>query len=187
MTIYIALLRGINVGGHNKIKMADLRGALEGLGLNKVQTYIQSGNIVFESEIAEEKTLSSLIQQGIATHFGLTISVILRTAEEFKQIIRDCPYDKDSLTEGESIHCCLLNEAPSQKEIDLLVQTDNGKDEYQIIGREIYVYFHQSMLDSKLSNQFQKFRIPVTMRNWNTMNKLLAMVSEVKSCPLDGA
>lgn len=186
MTIYIALLRGINVGGHNKIKMADLRGALEGLGLSRVQTYIQSGNIVFETEMAEEP-LSNLIQQGIETHFGLTISVILRTAEEFKQIIRDCPYDKDLLAEGQSIHCCLLNAAPSQKEIDLLAQTESGKDEYQIIGREIYLYFHQSMLDSKLSNQFQKFRIPVTMRNWNTMNKIAAMVTEVETSPLDGA
>ncbi|MGC1239930.1 MAG: DUF1697 domain-containing protein, partial [Chryseosolibacter sp.] len=90
MTIYIALLRGINVGGKNKIKMEDLREALGAMGLSRVQTYIQSGNILFESD-EDEATLCHRIEQEVEKVFGLSIKVIIRASEELKKIAATCP------------------------------------------------------------------------------------------------
>src|SRR4051794_17331421 len=99
MTIYIALLRGINVGKNNRIKMADLKILLETLGLEKVKTYIQSGNVLFEAS-DDAARLSQLLEEEISKTFGFPVPVILRTAEEYGQIIRDCPYSMESLKEG---------------------------------------------------------------------------------------
>src|SRR3954453_19881462 len=98
MTIYIALLRGINVGKHHRIKMADLKSLLETMGLTKVKTYIQSGNVLFEAK-DEAEQLSQRLEDEISKTFGFPVPVILRTAEEYEQIIRDCPYSIDSLKE----------------------------------------------------------------------------------------
>ena len=122
MTIYIALLRGINVGGHKIIKMADLKQAFESIGLKQVKTYIQSGNIVFKSE--EDITfLKERIQSEIKNVFGFDVPVMLRTHEEFINITKRCPYEVNSLREGESIHVAFLaNELSEIEEDQLLMQ-----------------------------------------------------------------
>lgn len=102
MTVYIALLRGINVGKNNRIKMVDLKNLLETLGLEKVKTYIQSGNVVFEAS-DDAVRLSERLEEEISKTFGFPVPVILRTAEQYEQIIHDCPYSMESLKEGESI------------------------------------------------------------------------------------
>ncbi|OGX61611.1 MAG: cytoplasmic protein [Paenibacillus sp. RIFOXYA1_FULL_44_5] len=180
MTIYIALLRGINVSGHNKIKMAELRGMLETLGLSRVQTYIQSGNILFESGEGRE-TLRIRIEDEIRTAFGLSITVVLRTAEELERIIADCPYGNIALREGESVHVSVLTEAPPQKVIDLLADSERDNDEYRINGSEIYFLFRQSILDSKLGKKLQKLGNTVTTRNWTTINKLAALAKAMQA------
>lgn len=171
MTVYIALLRGINVSGHNKIKMADLKQTLEKTGFGRVQTYIQSGNVLFESEEGPEP-LRRRIEDAIQSAFGLSITVVIRSAEELERIVRDCPYADLSLAEGESIHVTSLTEAPPQKTFDLMAACERGNDEYTIHGREIYFLFRQSILDSKLAKQMQKLGDTSTTRNWNTINKL---------------
>jgi uncharacterized protein (DUF1697 family) len=108
VTIYIALLRGINVGGHKLIKMADLRQQLEMRGLEKVQTYIQSGNVLFESEEGAEQ-LSQQIEEQIRNAFHFSVPVILRTSTELYRIIENCPFSVDKLLEGESIHLSVMN------------------------------------------------------------------------------
>ncbi|SCW51085.1 Uncharacterized conserved protein, DUF1697 family [Paenibacillus tianmuensis] len=180
MTIYIALLRGINVGGHNKIKMAELKRTLETMGLYRVQTYIQSGNVLFESEEIPE-TLRLRIEGEIRAVFGISITVVMRTAEELERIIADCPYADIPLAEGESIHVSLLTEAPPQKVIDLLSASERDNDEYHIHGREIYFLFRQSILDSKLAKHLNKLGDMVTTRNWNTMNKLAALSKAMRA------
>jgi uncharacterized protein (DUF1697 family) len=91
MNLYIALLRGINVGGKNRIKMADLKHMFESLGLSRVETYIQSGNVLFESN-KEEDILQREIEHEFATIFGFSVVVVLRTVTELGKIIRDCPF-----------------------------------------------------------------------------------------------
>lgn len=102
MKTYIALLRGINVGGNKMIKMAELKRILEEMGLGRVQTYIQSGNVLFESE-EEEGPLQTNIEEEIKKVFGFPVAVLLRTYAELKSLIAHCPFSLDSLAEGESI------------------------------------------------------------------------------------
>ncbi|MFP5115452.1 DUF1697 domain-containing protein [Bacillaceae bacterium C204] len=178
MTIYIALLRGINVGKNNRIKMADLKTLLETMGLEKVKTYIQSGNVLFEAK-DEALRLSHRLKAEISKTFGFPVPVILRTAEEYKQIIRDCPYSMDSLKVGESIQLAFLAEEPSQEKIDYLRSFDSEPDECFIKGKEVYLLLRQSILDSKLAKQLPKLDVPATVRNWKTVMKLSTMVETI--------
>lgn len=180
MVIYIALLRGINVSGHNKIKMAELRSTLEALGLSQVQTYIQTGNVLFKSEESQEQ-LRLRIEDAIKANFGISITVVLRTAEELERIIANCPYADVNLAKGESIHVSVLTEAPPQKVVDLLASSERNNDKYHIHGREIYFLFRQSILDSKLAKNMQKLGNAATTRNWNTMNKVAALAKAMQA------
>jgi uncharacterized protein (DUF1697 family) len=175
MTIYIALLRGINVGKHNRIKMADLKSLLETMGLEKVKTYIQSGNVLFESK-DEAPELSKRLEDEISKTFGFPVPVILRTAEEYEQMIRDCPYRVESLKEGESIQLAFLADEPSLEKVDLLRNYKGDPDECVIRGKEVYLFLRQSILDSKLATQLPKLGVPVTVRNWKTVIKLSTMI-----------
>ena len=178
--IYIALLRGINVGGHNMIKMAELKQVLEKMGLQKVKTYIQSGNVLFESE-KEADTLSQQLEEEIKKEFGFSVPVVLRTAEELDQVINDCPFSIDSLLEGESVQVAFLTETPSLDGINQLSAVNSGMDEYQINGRNVYLFFRQSIRNSKLATQLPKLGVPATVRNWKTVIKLAAMVRDLES------
>ncbi|MEH7501626.1 DUF1697 domain-containing protein [Neobacillus drentensis] len=178
MTIYIALLRGINVGKNNRIKMADLKSLLETMGLEKVKTYIQSGNVLFESK-DDATQLSQRLENEISKTFGFPVPVILRTAEEYEQIIRDCPFSFDSLMEGESIQLAFLANEPSQEKIEYLRSYESGPDECFIKGKEVYLFLRQSILDSKLAAQLPKLGVQATVRNWKTVIKLETMVKEM--------
>ncbi|TMV42658.1 DUF1697 domain-containing protein [Paenibacillus mesophilus] len=180
MTTYIALLRGINVGGKNKIKMAELKSALEAIGLGRVQTYIQSGNVVFESG-EEADLLRGRIEREIKQTFGIPAAVILRTAAELERIVTDCPFAADALSEGESLQVCLLTEAPSQEKVDRLSEGKSEIDEYRVQGREIYLLFRQSVLDSKLAANIPKLGDSATTRNWSTINKLHFMARSMQA------
>ncbi|PEM53291.1 DUF1697 domain-containing protein [Bacillus wiedmannii] len=175
MTIYITLLRGINVGGHKVIKMADLKQMFESIELKQVKTYIQSGNIVFESE-KDFDFLNKRIQSEIKNVFGFDVPVMLRTHEEFINMIKRCPYEADSLLEGESIHVAFLANELSEKEKDQLLMQKNKTEDCYIHEKVVYLFFKNSIRNSKLMNQFQKLHTPATVRNWRTVNKLKAIV-----------
>lgn len=184
MTIQIALLRGINVGGHNKIKMADLREAMGELGLARVQTYIQSGNILFESDEAEE-TLRQRIEGQIEKVFGLSIRVIIRTAAELNRIAVSCPFTEEQIaeaeasSEGECLYVSMLLEEPQAERIEKLKAFDAKADRYELKGRDIYLLFHPSVRNSKLLPQLDKLGVPATVRNWKTISKLVALSNEM--------
>ncbi|MDR4945283.1 DUF1697 domain-containing protein [Neobacillus cucumis] len=171
MTIFIALLRGINVGGHHKIKMADLKSLLESMGLHKVKTYIQSGNVLFEAE-EEEAQLTKRMEEKLNHTFGFPVPVVLRTAEELRQITLDCPYSSDTLKEGESVQVAFLGGEPSQEGVDHMYTYNNELEECKIEGREVYFYFRKSIRDSKLAAQLPKLGVTATVRNWKTVIKL---------------
>jgi uncharacterized protein (DUF1697 family) len=180
MTIYILLLRGINVGGNNMIKMTELREMLEKMGLERVQTYINSGNVVFESESGME-VLRPGIEQEITKRLDLSVTVILRTSADWVRIIKNNPYANVELAEGWSIHLSLLSQEPSQEGIEKLCSYDIGIDEFHIDGKEVYILFRQSMLDSNLAKHISKLGVSMTMRNWNTIKKLDAMIMKMES------
>jgi uncharacterized protein (DUF1697 family) len=171
MSIYIALLRGINVGGHNKIKMAELKSLLEEMGLAKVNTYIQSGNVLFESG-DDSALLRRSLEERIEERFGFKVPVVLRTSEEWESVISDCPYSPDGLQEGESINVAFLGDEPSQEGTERLSSYQNEMDHFQIIGKNVYLFFRHSIRDSKLAANLPKLGVPATVRNWNTVLKL---------------
>ncbi|KAB2441247.1 DUF1697 domain-containing protein [Bacillus luti] len=179
MTIYIALLRGINVGGHKGIKMADLKKVFESIGLKQVKTYIQSGNIVFESE-EDIDFLKGRIQSEIKNVFDFDVPVMLRTYDEFINIIKKCPYEAHSLLEGESIHVAFLANELSEKEQDQLLMQKNETEDCHIHEKVVYLFFKNSIRNSKLMNQLQKLHTPATVRNWRTVNKLKAIVESMQ-------
>lgn len=182
MTVYIALLRGINVGGKNKIKMAELKQMFESLGFKQVQTYIQSGNVLFESN-ETESALREKIEKEIKKEFGLTIPVVLRTADELNRIANNCPFTEEEIQlakstgEAESLYVAMLSEVPSQTGIEKLQKYSNEEEKYQIAGRDIYLLFHHSIRNSKLASSLDKIGVYVTVRNWNTINKLVELAN----------
>lgn len=179
--VYIALLRGINVGGKNKIKMVELKMMFEGLGLSRVQTYIQSGNVLFESEEMEEVILRMKIEEGIEATFGFPVSVILRTSEEWRNIIDNNPFSEEEMLKAEArsdkecMYVAMLQDEPTQGGVERLAAYQNEHDRYCIEGKEVYQLFDQSIRDSKLASNLHRLGVPVTVRNWKTMNKLLSL------------
>lgn len=166
----MAFLRGINVGGNHIIKMAELRSVLEEIGMRSVQTYIQSGNFLFDShEPAAE--LEGRFEERLAFAFGFPVPTLIRSAEEMQDIIARCPYSFAALSDKQSIHLALLKHPPTEEEIRAIPDLETGSDEYWIDGRELYYYFSQSMLDSKLPKKLGKIG-PATMRNWKTILKM---------------
>ena len=171
MSIYIALLRSINVGGHNKVKMAELKILLEEMRLDKVKTYIQSGNVLFESE-DDAMFLRKGLEERIEERFGFRVPVVLRTSEEWESVIRDCPYSPDGLQEGESINVAFLGDEPSEEGVERLNSYQSEMDHFQIIEKNVYLFFRHSIRDSKLAANLPKLGVPATVRNWNTVLKL---------------
>ncbi|WP_127583455.1 DUF1697 domain-containing protein [Paenibacillus koleovorans] len=183
--IYIALLRGVNVGGNNKLKMADLKRSLESIGFKRVQTYIQSGNVLFESDEShlpkeDARSLEARMEEHIRTEYGITTRVILRSADEWERIVTACPFDEEAIAAAHSLHVTLLGGSPTERELELLRSVEGLGDDYRLIGLELYVLYGKSVLDSKLSVVLQKFKTPSSARNWNTMQKLLEMARAMR-------
>lgn len=186
MTIYVALLRGINVGGHNKIKMAELKSMFQAIGLERVQTYIQSGNVLFDS-VLDAKTLRERIEQEIEKVFGLTLTVILRTAAELEQIIANAPFSEairreaEESTDVETFYVCLLLEPPAPENIEQLTGFTSEIDDFRIEGREVYLLVREGVRNSKLANNLSRLNVPSTVRNWKTMNKLYSLAQAMET------
>ncbi|MFD0715301.1 DUF1697 domain-containing protein [Paenibacillus sp. GCM10027626] len=178
LTIYIALLRGINVGGNNKIKMAELRAAMEQAGFLRVQTYIQSGNILFVAE--EDADLLRLrLEQTIEQSFGLKIPVVLRTAQQLKQIIAGCPFTEEQIAAaaataiGKCLHAVMLSDKPAEERVAKLADYASAAEQYVWDGGgHIYLLFYTSVHQAKLAVQVDKLGVTATTRNWQTLSKL---------------
>ncbi|RED66198.1 DUF1697 domain-containing protein [Cohnella lupini] len=177
MITYIALLRGINVGG-KMIKMDQLRQVFESLKLNNVRTYIQSGNVLFESQEDREQLIRS-IEQAIEKSF-FQVTVVLRTVKELEEVVSDTPYRVTDLAETDSLYVTFLAENPSAEAIDRCYSFKNEVDEFTIVDREVYILIHKSYGTSKFSNNFleSKLKVKATTRNWATVNKLISMGKE---------
>lgn len=174
--VYVALLRGINVGGHKLIKMAELKAMFEALGLTKVQTYIQSGNVLFASNEEEAEPLRRRIEQQIEAVFGFDVPVALRTLDEWERIIAQCPFPAD-----ESLYVAVMTEAPLPEGVDRLQAHKIDGDEFRIGSREVYLLYRQPVHKSKLTNNLleKKLGVPATSRNWQTMTRLAALGREM--------
>ena len=168
----LALLRGINVGGHRKVPMPALKSVFESLGLSKVQTYIQSGNVVFEGEMNQEP-----LEGALETAFGFPLSVALRTAEQWAGIIARNPYPLEAEQDGSKVHVVLLDAEPDKERLAALRAVQSGADEWICQGRELYLHTPGGIGRSKL-NPERTLKVGATARNWRTVLKLGDMLGE---------
>lgn len=171
MNGYIALLRGINVGGHKKIKMADLKALFESLGFTEVTTHIQSGNVVFSSEL---EVASEMISEAINDAYGWEVPVLIKTPAEIKQILKQCPFPKEKKEES---YFMLLFDSPSEENIEIVRTYDYPNEEYVITPECAYLYcstgYHKSKMGGILD---KKLKVQTTTRNYRTMARLLEIV-----------
>lgn len=181
MTIYISMIRGINVGG-KRIKMEDLRDLYGSLGFETVKTYIQSGNVIFKSDNDDSEDLAEQIQQKIFQTFNYQVEVVIRTMEELKKVIGSSPYaDK----EEEYLHVTFLSDTPSEAMVQTIdpenIKGIKSSEEFVVQSREIYLYLPHGYGRTKLNNNFfeKKLGLNATTRNWKTVNKLLQMAQSL--------
>jgi uncharacterized protein (DUF1697 family) len=185
MPIYIAMLRGINIGPHKRIKMDDLRKSFEGLGFEQVKTYIQSGNVVFKTKKTAISVLSKRIEEQIVTNFGFSVSVISRSSDEIAKAIEGNPFlnarglGKDKI-DPEKLHVMFLSEVPAPAALKKLSDLIEAPDQLRSAGRELYFYLpdgvSQSILMKKPVDRI--LSVVTTMRNWKTVNSLHQMCKD---------
>ncbi|SRX53832.1 DUF1697 domain-containing protein [Aequorivita sp. CIP111184] len=170
MKTYIALLRGINVGGHKNLKMADLKLLFEDLGFQNVSTYIQSGNVVFSAK--EENDISDMISKEIEKCFGWEVPVLVKTAYSIAQIIKDCPFEEAKKTEA---YFMLLASKPETKLMEAVHEISYPNEEFVLTEDCVYIYFSKGYGNAKLNNNFfeKNLKVAATTRNYRTLAKLV--------------
>jgi len=169
------MLRGINVGGQKKVKMEDLRSLYESLGFQNICTYIQSGNVIFECELTNMAVLKAEIEKAIEEKYQFHVPVEIRTDQELKQIINNCPFDSiDINEEGAKYLVTFLSSIPLESKVSEIHKSVSAPEDLVVSGQEIYLNCPNGYGKSKLSNTFieSKLGIKATTRNWKTVNKL---------------
>jgi uncharacterized protein (DUF1697 family) len=177
MELYICFLRGINVSGQKSIKMEALREMFESLKFKNVCSYIQSGNILFESPETNIEKLQAKISKEIGTTFGFDVPVCILTAKEIQAIIKKNPFgDKDPT----KLHVTVLSKAPAKDEETALAEINAGKDELKILGKNVYLFCPEGYGNTKLNNAVieKKLKCSATTRNWKTLNEMMRLSTE---------
>ena len=175
MKTYISLLRGINVSGQKKILMKDLKILYESLKLNNVTTYLQSGNVLFESKEPDHKKISASIEKKIKEDYSYDVSVLVLNPQSLFKTINNNPFLNKHGEPAAKLYVTFLYEFPSDNRIqNLLSMVMPGKDEFSIGDKEIYIVCPDGYGRSKLSNNFfeNKLKVRATTRNWKTVNAL---------------
>ncbi|XOV93376.1 MAG: DUF1697 domain-containing protein [Bacteroidota bacterium] len=173
MPKYIAMLRGINVSGQKLIKMADLRTSMADLGLQNVSTYVQSGNVLFETEEKDQVKIAKDIESKIKKDFTFDVPCIVRTSLHFKEVIDN----NEFVQRGEDEKRCyvtFLETKPDQGLVKTIDQDQYKPEEFKVKEDIIYFYSPNGYGNAKMNNNFfeQKLKVKATTRNWNSVNKL---------------
>ena len=174
IVMYVALLRGINVGGKNLVPMNDLKAVVAGLGHRDVSTYIASGNVVFTSARGDEAAIAAGVEAGIKKAFGLSIPVVLRTHDELAVVAAHNPFPGEDLAR---LYVTFLGRPPTGRALTRLDPTRSAPDEYAVRGRDIYLNLPAGFGKTALTaDYFQKcLGTTATTRNWNTVRRLVEL------------
>ncbi|WP_338769453.1 DUF1697 domain-containing protein [Bernardetia sp. ABR2-2B] len=181
MQKYISILRGINVGGKRKILMKDLKVLYQNLGFEHVETYIQSGNVIFNSSLDKNK-ISTQIEKAIFEKYNFEVPVIIRTKEELINIRSSNPFIESESKKQEiinSLHLTFLEEIPTIQNIEKAKEIESKTDDkFEIVGNTIFVFCEGKYHTSKLTNNFfeKKLKTKATTRNWKTIEKLTELM-----------
>ncbi|RLU94706.1 hypothetical protein CTZ27_18525 [Streptomyces griseocarneus] len=172
---YAALLRGINVGGHRKLPMADLRSLLTELGYGDVRTYLQSGNAAFTAGATDESTLEAELSRAVDARFGFAVDVLVRDHAYLKAVAEACPFPASSL-EPKQLHVTYFAEPVTAADFE---RVDGGRflpEEFRLGDRALYLYAPEGLGRSKLAEALARTGPAVaTSRNWNTVLKLVEL------------
>jgi uncharacterized protein (DUF1697 family) len=180
MTAQIALLRGVNVGGHNRIPMAELRGLLADLGYPDARTLVQSGNIVLRAGISPDG-LAGELEGAIADRFGVRTPVVVRTRAELAAVVALDPLGEVA-NEHKLYQVSFLSREPDPHAMAKIAQEDFAPERFVHVGREIYAWHPEGIHSSRLARMLSDKRLGVvaTARNWKTTTKLLEMADELE-------
>jgi uncharacterized protein (DUF1697 family) len=177
MTTYIALLRGINVGGNNMVAMADLRALLTRLGFEDVKTVLQSGNVVFRARTQPAAKLEAQLERELAKALGVTCAIHVRTADEWQAMVKANPYAAEARRDPGHMHVTCFKTPLDKSKVKAVQEEITGREVLTADGRHLYMVFPDGMGTSKASPLVAK-RLPGgTARNWNTVLKLASLVS----------
>jgi len=177
MHTYILLFRGINVGGKHIIIMKELVSLLEGLGFEKVRTYIQSGNVIFESE-ADAEQLVEIINPTIQQRVGFSPLLLLLTLDEFEIAIQNNPFPQP-LSDPKTLHLGFLSQEPKAPRLDEMEKLKSPTESFLLTGKVFYLYAPDGIGRSKLAaNSERLLGTPMTDRNWNTVMNILALARQ---------
>ncbi len=170
---FVAFLRGINVGGKNKIKMETLREVCVSLGFENVVTYINSGNVIFETVKVDDKKIAAKIESAIENEFALKIKVIVRTMAEIENIIANNPF-AGQFENDKDLHVFFLDEELPPERCELLLSNNNENELFAVQNREIFCLLRVSVPNSLIGKDYigKKLKVPATARNWRTVNKV---------------
>jgi uncharacterized protein (DUF1697 family) len=173
MTIHIGLLRAVNLGGHNKIGMADLRELLVGLGMQDVRTLMQSGNLVFRDARTTTR-LERLLEDAAAKRLDLKTDFFVRSAADWKAVIAGNPFPEEAERDPGHLLVMFLKKAPHREDVTALQKEITGREVVRAIGRQAYIVYPDGIGRSRLTNALieRKLGTRGTGRNWNTVLKL---------------
>lgn len=170
MKKYVAFLRAINVGGNTIIKMTDLKRMFESFGLKNVQTYIQTGNVIFESQESDTSLLTEQIERQLEGASGTKIRIFVRTMRELAAMVSGCPFTPE---DGETVHVVLLHKKPNTKVKQALMALRGEADDFAVKGREVYNLRRDRAKSVFSNNSIEKvLGMPATTRNLRTIKKL---------------
>ncbi len=176
----LCLLRGINVGGRASVKMEALRASFESLGLAAVQTYVQSGNVIFRTGKLPTEALARRIEKKLLEDFATPIRALVLTAGELNRVVGANPFLKDAKIDPARLHVTFLSAEPGRESARKLGALATGRDEYRLAGRAVYLHCPDGYARTKLSNNAleRALSVPATTRNWRTVTTLAGMVAE---------
>jgi uncharacterized protein (DUF1697 family) len=176
LTTHIALLRGINVGGHRSVGMTDLRTFLTQLGFEDVRSLLQSGNLVFQSRARTGAELERFLEAEAVKRFAIEIDFLIRTPDEWKSIIRQNPFRKEAELNPAQLVVHLLKSPPSAEQVTALQEDIKGPELVHAKGKQLYAFYPDGQGRSRLTNAVIERKLGrCTGRNWNTVLKLATL------------
>lgn len=181
MTKYLALLRGINIGGHNKVPMKALISLLAECGCENITTYIQSGNVIFDSHCRNRSKLSAEISQAILKRFEFSPAVMLLTASELQDAIADNPFPTD---DGRALHFLFLEKQPENPDLERLTALKKNAEKFVLGDKVVYLYAAEGVGRSNLAMSVERcLGVATTGRNWNTVSRLASLLEAESEQP----
>lgn len=180
MHTHLALLRGINVSGHNMIKMDVLKSTLENLGFQKVQTYIQSGNVFLNSDEENPAKIAFVIKQEIYKVFGYDVPILVISKRDLQACVTNCQFLKEKEVDTKKLYVAFVSKELKAENSNDLKMSQFKPDEVQIDNTRIFIKYHIGAGKTRLDQKYieKKLNLTATIRNWNTVNQLLKIFEE---------